>query len=123
MLRTGGSLIMQVPFIYPLHDAPNDFRRWTIHGLERMIEAHGLKIAERQQMGSPIESAGALGAMAAAESALVSVTRLSPAILLIPVLASLVPVINAGAWLLSRIVPSSGLMPLGYCVTATKPRA
>jgi SAM-dependent methyltransferase len=29
VLKRGGKLVMQAPFVYPIHDAPLDFQRWT----------------------------------------------------------------------------------------------
>ena len=33
VLKPGGTLTIQVPFMYPIHDAPLDFHRWTKFGL------------------------------------------------------------------------------------------
>ena len=41
VLRPGGSLLATVPFIYPVHEAPYDFRRFTHHGLRSLVERHG----------------------------------------------------------------------------------
>lgn len=34
VVRSGGHVLMSVPFIYPLHDWPHDYWRFTHHGLE-----------------------------------------------------------------------------------------
>jgi 2-polyprenyl-3-methyl-5-hydroxy-6-metoxy-1,4-benzoquinol methylase len=36
-LRNGGLLIMSTPFIFPLHDRPNDYFRYTKYGLEYLL--------------------------------------------------------------------------------------
>ena len=41
VLKPGGTLIIQVPFLYPIHDAPLDFQRWTEFGLKRLAKQHG----------------------------------------------------------------------------------
>jgi len=34
VLKPGGRVIVTVPFYFPFHASPYDFRRWTIHGLK-----------------------------------------------------------------------------------------
>lgn len=41
-LKVGGSLYISVPFIYPIHDAPYDFRRFTLHGLRLLLSENKL---------------------------------------------------------------------------------
>lgn len=40
MLVTGGRLIASTPFMFPIHDAPNDYYRYTRHGLEHLLRAY-----------------------------------------------------------------------------------
>ena len=37
VLKKGGYLYASVPFIHPFHASPDDFNRWTIHGLENLF--------------------------------------------------------------------------------------
>ena len=37
VLKPGGSFCTSIPFIYPIHDAPNDYRRFTIHGVRLLL--------------------------------------------------------------------------------------
>ena len=37
-VRPGGTVVMGVPFAYPLHDEPADFWRFTEHGLRLLME-------------------------------------------------------------------------------------
>src|SRR5690242_6873617 len=46
VLKPGGILLMSMPFMYPIHNAPFDFQRFTRHGLEWVLAEHGLA-AER----------------------------------------------------------------------------
>lgn len=43
VLRPGGTLFVSVPMTYPIHDAPHDYRRFTIHGLRHMLTRHALE--------------------------------------------------------------------------------
>jgi SAM-dependent methyltransferase len=59
VLKREGHLLLSTPFLYPIHDAPSDYRRWTWHGLEAMVESSGLRVEWLRTLGSPLES-GAL---------------------------------------------------------------
>jgi SAM-dependent methyltransferase len=39
VLRPGGYLHIVVPFCHPYHAYPNDYRRWTIQGLQELTRA------------------------------------------------------------------------------------
>jgi len=44
VLRPGGSAIVSSPFIWPEHETPYDFRRFTLAGLESLFTAAGLDV-------------------------------------------------------------------------------
>jgi SAM-dependent methyltransferase len=53
VLRTGGSLVASVPFYWPLHEEPHDYRRFTSHGLRRALAEAGFEHCEvRADCGS-----------------------------------------------------------------------
>ena len=120
VLRSGGQLILQTPFLYPLHDMPHDFQRWTLQGLEALVQRQGLTVIERRVFGKPCETAAALTAISLAKGILDSVARRSPTMLLIPLLAVGIPVVNLVGWLLARLLPADDFMPLGYRLVCTK---
>lgn len=120
VLRDGGRLILQTPFLYPLHDMPHDFRRWTLPGLEAMVQRQGFEVTERQVFGAPCETAAALAAIGLAKGILDSVARRSPMLLLIPLLVLAIPAINLIGWLLAKLLPADDFMPLGYRLVCTK---
>jgi SAM-dependent methyltransferase len=55
VLARGGVLIISTPFLYPIHDAPGDFRRWTRHGIERLVQSSGFVVQQSRAQGSPVE--------------------------------------------------------------------
>ena len=57
VIKPAGSLTIQVPFIYPLHDAPLDFHRWTRYGLRRAAQRCGFTIESESAIGHPLETA------------------------------------------------------------------
>ena len=44
VLREGGALILSVPFMEPIHEAPRDFYRFTPFSLRLLLEEHGFSI-------------------------------------------------------------------------------
>lgn len=121
VLKKGGQLILQTPFLYPLHDMPHDFQRWTLPGLETLVQQSGFMITERRVSGAPIETAAALTAIALAKAILDSLERRSPlAILLIPLLIVGIVTANLLGGLLARILPADDFMPLGYRLICTQ---
>jgi SAM-dependent methyltransferase len=41
ILRRGGQILMTVPFMWRVHEAPHDYYRYTSHGLEYLLEKAG----------------------------------------------------------------------------------
>jgi SAM-dependent methyltransferase len=53
VLRPGGELVLSVPFYWPLHEEPHDYRRFTPHGLRRVLSQAGFEaVAVRGDCGS-----------------------------------------------------------------------
>lgn len=46
ILRPGGTVILTVPFIWPVHEAPRDFYRYSEFGLRYLFEDGGFEIVE-----------------------------------------------------------------------------
>lgn len=121
VLRPGGKLLLTVPFLYPIHDAPHDYQRYTIHGLQREIESVGLVIDEVIPNLGSAQTAGLIACLAAGGMAMTAVRKRSPACLLIPLLALAVPVINITAWTVGALLPSWPALSAGYTLHARKP--
>ena len=113
-LRPNGHFVIQVPFLYPLHDEPRDFGRWTRYGLVRLAERHGFVVERCIAMGSPLETAALLGNIAWAKTALNWIERRSPLALLAAALPIVVLFRNVAAKLLSSLSPADDMMPMGY---------
>lgn len=43
-LKQGGYLYASTPFIWPIHEAPNDYYRFTIYGLRYLFEKTGFEV-------------------------------------------------------------------------------
>lgn len=101
VLRPGGRASLSMPFLYPVHDAPHDYQRWTLHGWERSALANGFVVLEAKASGTAIEAAALLACLA-----LVGPHRDSEAwklVLLAPVALPLVALINVTGWVFSAL--------------------
>jgi SAM-dependent methyltransferase len=57
VVRPGGSLVVIVPFLFPLHEDPHDFWRFSRETLERMCAEAGLQNVRITPLGSGIFAA------------------------------------------------------------------
>jgi len=120
VIKIGGRIVVQVPFLYPLHDEPYDFQRWTSYGLGEIFSRHGLEICETTSYGRPGESAAALLAIALAKGVLDAGRKRHFSLLLAPLMLLAIPVANIIGWLMGRLILESAFMPLGYRVVGTR---
>lgn len=44
VLKPGGHLVLEVPFLQPEHKVPTDFQRYTRDGLERLVTENGFRV-------------------------------------------------------------------------------
>lgn len=56
-LKPGGKLYLSVPFLYPLHDTPFDFFRFTPYGLKHILSNQGFQVVEEIRHGNSFSTA------------------------------------------------------------------
>jgi hypothetical protein len=44
VLKPGGHMVLEVPFLQPEHKVPTDFQRYTRDGLEHLVTKHGFRV-------------------------------------------------------------------------------
>ncbi len=54
VLKPGGSIVVVVPFLFPVHPSPEDYRRFTASALIKELEIVGLKNISVQALGSGV---------------------------------------------------------------------
>ncbi len=113
-LRPNGRFVMQVPFLYPLHDEPRDFARWTRHGIEKLAERTGYTVERCVAVGSPLETAALLANLAGSKTALNWIEQKSPLALLALALPVVVLIRNLVATVFTKVSKPDDLMPLVY---------
>ena len=51
LVATGGAVVLTVPFVFPLHMEPYDFRRLTLRGVEQLAADHGFRVDASARLG------------------------------------------------------------------------
>ena len=120
VLKPDGRLVLSMPFLYPVHDSPYDFQRFTIHGLRVLVQYCGFKIEDERYHGHPIATAGLLANIALTKTALSGFNQRHPAALLILILPLLILIINIYAWLCEKTCPDDTFMPYGHTLIMCK---
>jgi SAM-dependent methyltransferase len=109
-LREGGRLILTVPFLFPIHERPHDYYRYTRYGLEFLLrDFREVSIGERNSWAEAIN--------ALAPRMVVDKNRRARMVAPLFVLAAFAKL--PFALLLGRLVRTD-LMTTGYVVTASK---
>jgi SAM-dependent methyltransferase len=78
VLRPGGHALVTVPFLYPTHEAPYDFQRFTHHGLTGLATRHGLEVLDVGAQGGPGLMVAHYGVLAVAQTIRVLARSLGP---------------------------------------------
>ena len=120
VLKPGAVLLISVPFLYPIHDAPHDYLRFTPSGIDAELSANGFEPASRDLRSPGFAAAGFLASVACAEAALAAWREKSWRIVLAPFALLAVPLINALGWIATRLFATSQLIATGYAIRALK---
>jgi len=119
VLEQDGTLVLWMPFIYPIHDAPYDFQRYTEHGLEEYLAAHGLRVTELLSVLTPVETASLMLCLAFADAAEQILLRRRWLLPLLPLLALFVLMANLAGKALCWL-PATRFMPAFYRLLAVR---
>lgn len=122
-LIPGGTVTIQVPFMYPIHDAPLDFHRWSASGLSEAAQKHGFTVRSSRALGHPLETAALLANIALAKSVMNWARHKNPLCLLGIFLPLVIPAVNVMGWLLARVSSADDMMPHAYQTVWEKPAA
>lgn len=52
VVASGGVVVATVPFVFPLHMEPYDYRRLTLHGVARLAADHGFAVDRSERLGT-----------------------------------------------------------------------
>jgi SAM-dependent methyltransferase len=116
VLKSGGRAWLSTPFLYPLHDVPFDFQRYTEFGLRRDFESARLSTVSLRKSLHAIRCAGLLICLAIAGPLMPP----GPRRVLLPLAVPMVLLVNCTAWLLSLLWPDWNHLAVGYEVELCK---
>lgn len=119
VLKPGGRAWLSMPFLYPLHDAPFDFQRYTEFGLRRDLAKAGLQPVQFRRPLNAVRSAGLLACLAVAGGVNASPGLLA-AFLLLPA-TLLVVLINLSSHALSLFWPDWPALTAGHELEVRRP--
>lgn len=52
VLKSGGKLLLTVPFVWDEHEQPYDYARYSSFGLRALLERHGFAILQHEKLGA-----------------------------------------------------------------------
>ena len=116
VLVPGGLAMLSMPFLYPVHDAPYDFQRWTRHGWKCQLAECGLHIDRLEARGHSLRTAAMLTAMAIAGP----VATMRGGKWLAPIALPLIAIVNLAGWIGGCVWPNWSAMTQGHVVVARK---
>lgn len=119
VLKPAGRAWISMPFLYPLHDAPFDFQRYTPYGLRRDAEKAGLEIVKLEHASHAIRTAGLIGCLAIAGGVmqLTGWRKVVLALFAMPIIV----LVNLTALAISYIWPSWQHISHGHSIEVIKP--
>lgn len=119
VLKPGGSLLLSMPFLYPIHDAPYDYQRYTPYGLQHILRLNGFDVNWIKARNQGFSTVGLLATISCADAVLSSLKKKSWTAIFIPLLVLAIPIINITTWAFS-FFPDSEMIAGGYSVEARK---
>lgn len=120
VLKPNGKLFFSMPFLYPIHDAPFDYQRFTIHGLQKLFSRSSLIITDKKPVGRPLMTAMLLVNIALTKTVIVSIKNKHPLSIMIFFLPLLVPLCNIIGIIAEKIGAEDDFMACGYTMQLTK---
>lgn len=118
VLKPKGSALISMPFLYPIHDAPYDYQRFTVHGWHRSLAQHGFADGTVESGDHALRVACMLVVLAIAGG--VSRAALPWKLLLLPVALPLILLVNLSGWLGGLLWPDWDAIKHGYVIRARK---
>lgn len=121
ILKPNGTVYFTAPFMYPIHDAPYDYQRWTRFGIINLAKDAGFSITSIKQRGTPIQTSALFYNIALTRITLSYLKNLNPlGIILIIIAPVMIFLNNILAILISKITSKDEIMPFGYAAIFVK---
>ena len=118
VLKPGGKAWVSMPFLYPLHNEPFDFQRYTEFGLRRDMARASLEVVSLDRTGHAIRAAGLIMCLAIAGGVDGRKGLFKTALLPFGLLA--IVTTNILAWLVSLVWPDWKNIATGHYLELRK---
>lgn len=56
VIRPGGALLVTLPFVWPEHERPYDYARYTSYGIVKLLTKNGFEVAGHAKAGNNVET-------------------------------------------------------------------
>ena len=120
VLRFGGTLLITIPFSYPLHDQPHDYQRFTAYGLQQRLHGAGFSQVTLEEVGDAVTTAAANFSMAVTQGAIDACVERRWRIIVVPIVPLVVLLANVFGWAIGGLLPALRFMPESYYVRAER---
>ncbi len=117
LLKTDGLLILSVPHLSRVHEAPHDYFRYTQYGIRSILESNGFEVLEMKPTGALFSFLGHQWSLAI-NSLFWSVPVIRWAVFGINVVVCVYP-----SYLIDRLLSKVDLFPLSHVCVARKKAA
>ena len=121
VLKPGGIVLCSVPFLYPVHDAPRDFQRLTIHGLHDVATRFGWEVQSSRRISPGFHSLAVQFGVGLSSTIVAPQGHAVVRRLLSFALLPLIPVVNLVCVFLSVLLPEPGSLAGGHVMVFSKP--
>lgn len=119
ILKPGGHAWLSIPFVYPIHNEPYDFQRYTEYGLQREAAEAGFEWLGLERSHHALRASAFVLCLSIAGG--VEPRRGMARLLLLPFALVAITVINVSAWLGATVWPDWDKMTLDNLLVLRKP--
>jgi SAM-dependent methyltransferase len=118
LVAPGGVVVMTVPFVFPLHMEPYDFRRLTQYGVQRLAADHGFAVESSTPLGRLPDVLATLIADASILPTSRSLFAKAKVVLVRAAAAGLVRLLDSAIWSRGIVINSNSYLSNGVVLRA-----
>lgn len=120
VLTPGGVLYLQVPFMYPEHDAPLDYQRWTQNGIRYLGAHHSFDVCSVASHGKPVETAVLMFNIAVVKTLLTGFRKKNLVLVITPLVPIMVLLANLFGFIWAYLSYEDEMMAHGHSLVLRK---
>jgi SAM-dependent methyltransferase len=117
VLKPGGKILITCPFVWPEHEKPHDFARYTVYALKSRLESNGFDTLVIDKSGDFFTALYQIRLVYFHD---VFLPKLSLRFLIRTAKATVIPVLNMAGLLLQKLLPTNKDLYLNNIILAQK---